>query len=167
MISKLIQNVSVKAVRYAAVATWAVGSFMTVAAGSAAADPTLHVVEAAGVRFKPMFIYVEPGDQVSFERMPTHNVETLDGMHPQEQEKLKTELGENFVTTFEHEGIVVYKCTPHWGNRMGGIIVVGQPENPGAILDAYMALTEEKKEHLPARGLIKKLRKDMEQKGMM
>jgi pseudoazurin len=132
-----------------------------------AGDPVMHSVQTKGVKFDPMFIYIEPGDQVSFERMPTHNIETLDGMVPEGQEKIFSELGENFVATFDKVGLVVYKCTPHWGTRMGGIIVVGQPEDPGAIIDRYMEITEEMPEHLPARGLLKKLRKDMEAKGMI
>lgn len=146
----------------------AISGFVGTASTKAAADePTIHVVSPRGVKFEPLFLYIEPGDQVSFESMPTHNVETLDGMVPEGQERIYTELGDNFVATFDVEGIVVYKCTPHWGTRMGGIIVVGNPEDPGAILDGYMQKTEEVKEYLPARGLIKKLRKDMEEKGMI
>lgn len=130
-------------------------------------DQTTHTVQARGVKFAPMFIYIEPGDQVAWENMPSHNIETLEGMIPDGQEMIKTELGDNYFTTFDTVGIIVYKCTPHWGARMGGIIVVGKPENPGAILDAYMESTEVNKQNLPARGLIKKLRKDMEEKGLL
>ncbi|MEM7669447.1 MAG: plastocyanin/azurin family copper-binding protein [Pseudomonadota bacterium] len=130
-------------------------------------DQTTHTVQARGVKFAPMFIYIEPGDRVAWENMASHNVETLEGMVPEGQEKIKTELGDNYFTTFDKVGIIVYKCTPHWGARMGGIIVVGNPENPGAILDAYMDSTEVNKQNLPARGLIKKLRKDMETKGLL
>ncbi|QHQ37455.1 pseudoazurin [Algicella marina] len=135
--------------------------------GSSVFAQETHVVMAKGVRFDPLFIYIEPGDIVSFENMPTHNIETLEGLCPEGQEKIKSEIGQNFTQTFDTVGIVTYKCTPHWGNRMGGFIVVGQPENPGEILDAYLATTDEEKEYLPARGLIKKLRADMEKQGLV
>ncbi|MEM7057609.1 MAG: plastocyanin/azurin family copper-binding protein [Pseudomonadota bacterium] len=133
----------------------------------ALAGATQHVVEAKGVKFAPIFLYIEPGDEVSFERMPTHNVETMDGICPEGQPKIKTELGVNFVETFDVVGIVSYKCTPHWGLRMGGFIVVGKPEDPVGIIDKYIAITEEQKEYLPARGLLKKLKKDMEKRGLV
>ncbi|WP_092076647.1 plastocyanin/azurin family copper-binding protein [Poseidonocella sedimentorum] len=139
---------------------------MTFALGTAAVAEN-HVIQAKGVKFDPMFLYIQPGDTVSFERMPSHNVETLDPMVPEGQEKIMSELGDNITVTFDTVGIVSYKCTPHWGNRMGGFIVVGEPENPGEIIDSYMAVTEEQKEYLPARGLLKKLRVDMEKNGMI
>lgn len=157
---------TIRMITAAAMLVVSVGSF-GMFAPAANAEPTTHVVEAKGVKFDPLFIYIEPGDSVSFERMPSHNVETLTDMVPEGQEQIETELGENFVQTFEVEGIIAYKCTPHWGNRMGGFIIVGQPEDPGAIIDRYMALTEEVKEYLPARGLLKKLRADMEERGMI
>ena len=88
-------------------------------------------------------------------------------MAPEGLEKINTELGANVTATFEMEGIIVYKCTPHWGARMGGIIVVGKPENPSEIIDNYLATLETNKENLPAKGLLKKLRKDMEEKGLL
>ena len=136
-------------------------------ADDANAEPQVHEVSANGVRFDPMFIYIEPGDQVIFTSMPSHNVETLDGLVPEGQEKVETELGENVTITFDEVGIVSYKCTPHWGNRMGGMIVVGSPENPGQIIEEYLERAEETPELLPALGLLKKLRADMQEKGLL
>ncbi len=126
-----------------------------------------HTVTAVAVKYKPMFLYIEPGDTVNFESMAGHNVESIDLMSPEGFEKINSELGENVSFDFESEGIIVYKCTPHWGARMGGIIVVGKPENPGAILEGYLATLETEKSNLPAKGLLKKLRKDMETKGLL
>ncbi len=128
---------------------------------------TEHTVTAVAVKFKPMFVYIEPGDTINFESMGGHNVETIDLMSPEGFEKINSELGENISFVFESEGIIVFKCTPHWGARMGGIIVVGQPEDPSAILDGYMATLESDRSNLPAKGLLKKLRKDMEKKGLL
>ena len=126
-----------------------------------------HEITALAVKFNPLFIYIEKGDTVNWSSMEGHNVETLDIMVPEGQEKINSELGANVSAVFETEGIVVYKCTPHWGARMGGIIVVGKPENPSEIIDNYLATLETNKENLPAKGLLKKLRKDMEEKGLL
>jgi len=126
-----------------------------------------HTIGAVGVKFDPMFLYIEPGDTVHWEGMAGHNIETLDPMVPEGQEKILTELGDNVTATFTVPGLVVYKCTPHWGARMGGIIVVGTPEDPAAIIEAYLASIDSDKSNLPAKGLLKKLRKDMEAKGLM
>jgi pseudoazurin len=123
-------------------------------------------VQAQGVKFAPAIVFIEVGDTVEWSNMPSHNVETLDGMVPEGQEKIKSELGVNVSVQFDVEGIVCYKCTPHWGNRMGGIIVVGNPENPGDIVDRYMETTEEMTQHLPARGLLKDLRAELEERGL-
>lgn len=126
-----------------------------------------HEINAVGVKFDPMFIYIEAGDSVSWVNMAGHNVETVDSMVPEGQEKINTELGANVTEVFEKEGVVVYKCTPHWGARMGGIIVVGKPEDPGSIIDAYLETLKTDKVNLPAKGLLKKLRKDMEAKDLL
>jgi plastocyanin len=133
-----------------------------------AGRPTgVAVVTAAGVKYAPMLTYVEPGDRVLWQNMIGHNVETIESMSPDGQEKVLSELGANVAVTFDNIGIVVYKCTPHWTSRMGGIIVIGKPENPGEIIDAYLAAIETDRSALPAKGLLKKLRRDMEEKGLI
>ena len=126
-----------------------------------------HTITAVGVKFSPVFLYIEPGDTVNWESMAGHNVETIDLMSPEGLEKINSELGANVTAVFESAGIIVFKCTPHWGSRMGGIIVVGKPEDPGAILDSYLATLETDRSNLPAKGLLKKLRKDMESKDLL
>ena len=150
-----------------ATATGSEGATDATASAAASGEAQSHEVGTRGVQFDPMFVYVQPGDTVNWTGMASHNVETIDGMVPEGQEKVNSELGENISVTFDTVGIVAYKCTPHWGNRMGGMIVVGDPEDPGAIIDAYMQSAEENPENLPALGLLKKLRADMEEKGMI
>jgi len=128
---------------------------------------TEHTIGATGVKFDPVFVYIEPGDTVNWEGMVGHNVETIEAMSPEGQEKINTELGENVTSTFDVPGIVVYKCTPHWGARMGGILVVGKPDDPATIIDTYLGTLETDKVNLPAKGLLKKLKKDMEKKGLL
>jgi len=140
--------------------------FLLLAVGKSAVAAD-HEITALAVKFNPMFLYIENGDTVNWSGMVGHNVETIELMSPEGQEKINSELGANVTAVFATDGIVVYKCTPHWGARMGGIIVVGKPEDPGAILDAYMATLETDRSNLPAKGLLKKLRKDMEAKGLL
>ena len=125
-------------------------------------------VGAVGVKFEPLVVYIEPGESVSWEGMAGHNVETIGAMSPEGAVELNTELGVDVTQQFDTPGIHVYKCTPHWGSRMGGIVVVGTPEDPQATLDAYLAAIEEDRAGLlPAKGLLKKAGKDMEAKGLM
>ncbi|MEO0421198.1 MAG: plastocyanin/azurin family copper-binding protein [Pseudomonadota bacterium] len=128
---------------------------------------TTHTVAAQGVKFSPMFLYIEPGDTVTWTNMIGHNIETIDIMVPEGQEKVLTEMGQLPAIKFDTVGIVVYKCTPHWGARMGGVIVVGKPDDPNAIIDAYTAAIETDPSSKPAKGLLKKLRVDMESKGLL
>ena len=142
-------------------------AFATLALSHAAlaADAT---VGAVGVKFEPLVVYVEPGEKVSWTGMAGHNVETLGAMIPEGGVELNTELGEDVTVQFDTPGIFVYKCTPHWGTRMGGIVVVGEPDDPGTILDDYLAAIEtDRAGLLPAKGLLKKARKDMEEKGLL
>lgn len=120
-------------------------------------------ITAVGVKFDPLFVFIQPGDTVNWEGMAGHNVESIDAMVPEGQEKFNTTLGDEVSITFNTPGIVMYKCTPHWGARMGGGIVVGDPENPMAIVDAYIAAIEtDRAMLLPAKGLLKKLGKEIE-----
>ena len=120
-------------------------------------------VVAAGVKFDPMFVYIEPGQAVSWTNMPSHNVELITAMIPSEDQYFVTELGADISHTFDVPGIYMYKCTPHWGTRMGGGIMVGSPDNPQGILDGYMeAIESDRGNLLPAKGLIKKFKKDLE-----
>ncbi|MEO0973712.1 MAG: plastocyanin/azurin family copper-binding protein [Pseudomonadota bacterium] len=131
------------------------------------AGGTVHQVVAEGVKFNPMFLYVEPGDTVQWVNMAAHNVETIDAMVPDGQEKIQSELGSDVAVTFTAQGIVAYKCTPHWSTRMGGMVVVGQPEDAAATIDAYLASIDSDPSSLPAKGLLKKLKRDMDEKGLL
>lgn len=139
------------------------------AALSVDANAEVHRIAAAGIKFNPMITYIEPGDDVAWTNMLGHNVETIDTMVPEGQEKILSELSKDVYETFEKEGIIVYKCTPHWGTRMGGIIVVGQPDNVGEIVSQYMSSLEleENKGNKPAKGLLRKLERELVAKGWM
>jgi len=123
-------------------------------------------VSAVGVKFESMIVYIDAGDQVSWEGMAGHNVETIDALVPEGAEKINSELGANITATFDTPGLYVYKCTPHWGARMGGIIMVGPVDDAMAMAEQYLeTVSTEKGELLPAKGLLKKFIKDLESKG--
>lgn len=88
-----------------------------------------HVVTAVGMAYDPLVVKIQPGDTVRWENMPTHNVETVDGLVPEGTEKINSPMSENYQHTFEKEGIYIYICTPHIGAGMGGAVIVGEPTN--------------------------------------
>ena len=89
-----------------------------------------HVVVAEGSVFKPLVVKIAPGDTVSWTNMPTHMVETIEKYLPEGAIGWKSELGHNYQTKpLTAEGAYIYKCTPHWGMAMGGVIIVGEAKN--------------------------------------
>lgn len=95
-----------------------------------------HVVTAEGLIFNPLVVKINPGDSVSWRNMSTHNSESIDGLIPEGAEKWNSPMSENYQRTFTQEGIYVYKCTPHIGAGMGGVIIVGEPVNLEQIKNA-------------------------------
>ena len=53
---------------------------------------------------------------------PTHNAETILGMLPEGAEAFKGKINEQISVTFEEEGLYGYKCAPHFGLGMIGLI---------------------------------------------
>jgi len=97
-----------------------------------------HVITAAVTAFKPMVIKIAPGDTVSWENMNGHITNTIftNTDHskteyiPAGAEGWTSDMGENLTTKpLTVEGVYLYKCDPHWGAGMGGVIIVGTPTN--------------------------------------
>lgn len=126
-----------------------------------------YEVRAVGVKFDPMFVILQPGDRVSWTNMPAHLIETIDAMVPEGTEKIQTELGVDVSFVFDNEGVYVYKCTPHWGARMGGILLVGNPSDIEGTIEAYFAEIEKDKSLLPAKGLLKNFKKHLQAEGVL
>ncbi|MDT8311297.1 MAG: plastocyanin/azurin family copper-binding protein [Methylophaga sp.] len=111
---------------------------------SAASMAETHVVKAAGLAFKPLVVKVQPGDQVAWKGMTIHNVNTEftsdDGVTeyiPEGAEGFTSKIGNNFTSDpLTVEGVYFYKCDPHWGAGMGGVVIVGEPTNLQKIVDA-------------------------------
>jgi pseudoazurin len=99
-------------------------------------DSQVHVVTAQGLKYAPLVIVIAPGDTVAWENMSSHDTQAMEGLVPEGSEMWHSAMGENFQRTFMQEGIYIYKCTPHWGAAMGGVIIVGKPVNLEAIKTA-------------------------------
>jgi len=65
--------------------------------------------------------------------MSSHDTQAMEGLVPEGAEMWHSAMGENFQQTFTQEGIYIYKCTPHFGAGMGGVVIVGKPVNLEAI----------------------------------
>ena len=76
--------------------------------------------------FEPALIRVEPGDTVTF--VPTdkgHNSASV--VIPEGAEPWNGKLSQEIAVTLTAPGLYSYKCTPHFGLGMVGLIAVGDP----------------------------------------
>jgi len=80
--------------------------------------------------FEPSFVKINPGDTVKFLASDKgHNVETIDTMVPEGGKTFVGKMNEEVAITFDKPGVYGYKCKPHYGMGMVGMIVVGEPTN--------------------------------------
>ena len=80
--------------------------------------------------FEPSFVKINPGDTVKFLASDKgHNVETIDTMVPEGGKTFVGKMNEEVAITFDKPGVYGYKCKPHYGMGMVGMIVVGEPAN--------------------------------------
>jgi pseudoazurin len=85
--------------------------------------------------FEPAVVTIKPGDTVKWSaKTPGHNVEFVKGAVPEKAELFRSPLGKDAAHTFSVPGIYVYKCAPHYGMGMVGVIIVGdKPANLKAV----------------------------------
>jgi len=86
--------------------------------------------------FEPAFLKVKPGDTVKF--VPTdkgHDAESIPGMLPDGAEPFKGKLSQELTVTFEKPGLYGYKCVPHLGMGMVGLIQVGDDASNAAAIE--------------------------------
>ncbi|GAA0770332.1 pseudoazurin [Roseibium denhamense] len=75
--------------------------------------------------FSPRVLAIDPGDTVRFLPVdPGHNAQTIDGMVPEGAEGWRSKLNEEFEVTLTVPGIYGYKCLPHLGMGMVGVVFV-------------------------------------------
>lgn len=107
---------------------------LPVSAGFAAEHQVLMLnkdSEGRIMQFEPAFLKVEPGDTVTFvPQDKTHNSESIAKTLPEGAKGWKSKINENLTVTFEVEGFYGYRCLPHAGMGMVGLIQVGEPGEP-------------------------------------
>ena len=99
--------------------------------------------EGRAMQFEPAFLKIAPGDTVTFVATNKgHNSESILNMIPEGAETWKGKINEEITVTFTEEGFYAYKCQPHIGLGMVGLIQVGDNPPP---------LATEEVEKLPGR----------------
>ncbi len=80
--------------------------------------------------FEPAFIAIKPGDTVKFiATNKGHNAESVAGMAPAGGNSFKGKINEEIVFKPTAPGLYGYKCLPHVGMGMVGLIQVGPASN--------------------------------------
>lgn len=102
--------------------------------------------------FEPALVKIEPGDTVKFVASDKgHNVESVTEMLPEGGQPFVGKVNEELTITFDKPGVYGYKCKPHYGMGMVGMVVVGEPTNaepakaakhPGKAKQAFATLFE-------------------------
>jgi pseudoazurin len=116
---------------------------LAVARPAAAADHVVKMLnkgKAGMMVFEPALVKVAPGDTVTF--VPTdkiHNAESISGMTPAGAVAFKGKMGQPLTVKFSKTGVYGYKCLPHYGMGMVGVIVVG---NASANMAAAQAVSQ-------------------------
>jgi pseudoazurin len=91
--------------------------------------------------FEPAFLRVAPGDSVKFvATQKGHNAESVAGMAPAGGPTFKGKINEEIVVRFAKPGVYGYKCLPHVGMGMVGLVQVGAAGNKAAATAAANAL---------------------------
>jgi pseudoazurin len=109
----------------------------SLAAPAWAADHQVQMLnkdsEGRPMQFEPAFLRIEPGDTVTFVATTKgHNSESVAEITPEGAETWKGKINEEITVTFTEEGFYAYKCQPHVGMGMVGLIQVGEGAEPPA-----------------------------------
>ena len=125
------------------------------AAGAAEVEVKMLNKGTEGVMvFEPAFVKVNPGDTVKFVAGDKgHNVESIEAMLPEGAQKFVGKMNEEITVTFDKAGVYGYKCKPHYGMGMVGMVVVGEAAN----LDQAKAATHPGKAKQAFANLFDKL----------
>jgi pseudoazurin len=76
--------------------------------------------------FEPAIVYAQPGDTIHFVATDKgHNSASL--VVPDGAEKWMGKLSQEVSVTLEVPGLYAYKCTPHFGLGMVGLVAAGDP----------------------------------------
>ncbi|GAU87064.1 pseudoazurin [Bosea sp. BIWAKO-01] len=104
---------------------------VTGVAGAAEVEVKMLNKGAEGIMvFEPAVVKVNPGDTVKFIAADKgHNVESVEAMLPEGGKVFVGKINEELAITFDKPGVYGYKCKPHYGMGMVGLVVVGEPPN--------------------------------------
>ena len=105
--------------------------------------------------FEPAFIKIKPGDTVKFlATQKGHNAESVAGMAPAGSTSFKGKINQEIVVRFPTPGLYGYKCLPHVGMGMVGLVQVGGAGNKaeaGAAAQKLPGLGKKRMNELLAR----------------
>lgn len=91
----------------------------------------------ASMVFDPLFLNIRAGDTVKFIATDRgHNAATITGMIPEGATPFNGRINEEIEVRFTVPGVYGYKCTPHTGMGMVGLIQVGAATNRAAATTA-------------------------------
>jgi len=80
--------------------------------------------------FEPALVKINPGDTVKFVATDKgHNAEIIETMVPDGAKGFVGKMNEDLTVTFDKPGVYGYKCKPHYGMGMVGLVVVGDAAN--------------------------------------
>lgn len=83
--------------------------------------------------FEPALVHVAAGGSVHFVATDkSHNVESIPGMSPDGAQPFTGGMNQDLVVKLDKPGVYGYRCKPHYGMGMVGLIVVGKPVNEDA-----------------------------------
>lgn len=84
--------------------------------------------------FVPAKLTIAPGDSVKFIATDKgHNAEAIAGMLPAGAQTFKGAINQEIEVRFTQAGLYGYKCLPHLGMGMVGVIQVGNDNNRAAL----------------------------------
>jgi pseudoazurin len=76
--------------------------------------------------FDPPFLKIQPGDTVKFVATDKgHDAESIPSMVPEGATPFKGKISQDISVTFDKPGLYGYRCVPHFGMGMVGLIEVG------------------------------------------
>lgn len=102
---------------------------IALASPAAAADHVVKMLDkgkAGTMVFEPALTRIAPGDSVTFLSVDkVHNAESIAGMIPAGAAPFKGTISQSLKVKFSKPGVYGYKCLPHYGMGMVGVVVVG------------------------------------------
>jgi len=108
--------------------------------------------------FIPAVVKIKPGDTVKWISVEKgHNSMSMKKMLPEGVEKWKSKISKDFELTFDKVGIYGYKCQPHVGLGMVGLVVV-----EGEGWDANLEELKKVKQRGKAKKVFPKLWEEVE-----